>query len=76
MDASTLFIVAAVGCFAIVPFVPALMRLRISILRFFRWSWLAVLHQNHFNGFVLFARIVIFLAGIVSLVFAYIGWPA
>lgn len=75
MNATILFVVIAAACFAMVPFVPAIMRLRIRILRFFHWRWLADLHQNHFDGFVLSARIVIFLAGVTALVLAFINGP-
>ena len=62
------YITGAVIAFVLVPFVPAIMRLRIRVLRCIHWRWLADLHQNHFVGFVLAARIILVAVGVVLLV--------
>jgi hypothetical protein len=49
---------------------PQLMSLRIKVLRFLRWNWLAEFHERHFKGLVLGARIAM---GIVFVVLVYLG---
>jgi hypothetical protein len=49
---------------------PQLMSLRIKVLRFLHWRWLAEFHERHFEGLVLGARIAL---GIVFVVLVYLG---
>lgn len=55
----------------LIPFAPWLVRLRIRILRWLHWNWAANLLENHFQGWVSFFRIILFV--IAAVLFA-IGW--
>ena len=55
----------------LIPFAPHLVRVRIRILRWLHWNWAANLLENHFLGWVLFFRIVLF---VIAAVLFYIGW--
>ena len=48
------------------PFVPQLLRIRIKILSVIRLNWLAKFHERHFDGLVIFIRIMIVVGIIVS----------
>ena len=55
----------------LIPLAPKLVRLRIRLLRWFRWEWGANLLEKHFDGWVMFFRILLFL---IAIVFLYVGW--
>ncbi len=65
MEQSVALIVISVIVFALIPLAPKVLMLRIKLFRFLRWNWLAALHEKHFVGFILAARII--LAGIAIL---------
>ena len=65
-----LWFVFATLLLILVRIAPKLLRLRIRLLRWLRWSWAANLLENHFDGWVLFLRIV--LIGIAA-VFLVLG---
>ena len=55
----------AILLLVLIPIAPKLIRLRIRILRWIHWNWAANLMEKHFQGFVLFTRIVMFVAAAV-----------
>ena len=55
----------------LIPFAPNLVRLRIRILRWLRWNWAANLLENHFRGWVLLFRIVLFVIAVVLILAAF-----
>ena len=57
----------------LIPFVPQLVRLRIRFLRWIRWNWAVELLESHFQGWVIFFRIIFF---VIAAVLFTIGWGA
>ncbi len=55
----------------LIPFAPNLVRLRIRILRWLHWNWAVNLLENHFRGWVLFVRIVLFVVAAVLILAAF-----
>ena len=66
-----LLFVVAVLFLILIPFAPQLVRLRIRFLRWLHWNWAVNLLESHFQGRVLFVRIILFF---IAAVFFYIGW--
>lgn len=64
-------LVIAILLLVLIPFMPTLLRLRIRILRWLNWNWLADLLENHFQGWVVLFRIVLF---VVATLLFYFGW--
>ena len=60
-----LLFVFAILALILIPFIPALLRLRIRFFRWIHWSWVANVHERYFNGLVLFARVVLFLIAVL-----------
>ena len=65
-----LFPLAVLALF-LIPLAPKLVRLRIRILRWLHWDWAVNLLEKHFDGWVLFFRIVLF---VIAAVLSYAGW--
>lgn len=61
----------AVLFLVLIPIAPQLVRLRIRGLRWLRWDRAANLLENHFEGWVLFLRILMF--GLAAMT-GYVGW--
>ena len=61
----------AVFSLVLIPLAPKLVRLRIRILRWLHWDWAVNLLERHFDGWVLFFRVVLF---VVAVVLFYAGW--
>lgn len=55
----------------LIPFAPQLVRLRIRILRWLHWNWAVNLLESHFQGWVVFFRILLF---VIATVLFYIAW--
>ncbi len=68
-----LFTIIAILLLILIPIAPKLVRLRIRILRWLHWNWAANLLENHFQAWVVFFRIILFLLAILMLC---IGWGA
>jgi len=68
---SWMFFAIGVLFLVLIPFVPQLVRLRIRILRWLHWNWAVNLLERHFQGWVSFFRIFLFVLAIVMLA---IGW--
>ena len=66
-----LFFAIAILFLILIPFAPKLVRLRIRILRWLRWNWAVNLLENHFQGWVVFFRIVLF---VLAMLLLYVGW--
>jgi len=49
-----------------IPFVPQLLRLRIRIHRFLRLNWFADFQERHFDGLVIFIRIMMVVGILVA----------
>jgi len=54
----------------LIPVMPKLLRLRLRFLRWIPWTWAADLLENHFQGWVLFARIAWFAVAMVAVLIA------
>ena len=54
----------------LIPVVPKLLRLRLKFLRWLHWDWAANLLENHFQAWVLFARIALFAIAVVTVLVA------
>ena len=61
----------AILALILIPFAPNLVRLRIRILRWLRWNWAVNLLESHFQAWVMFFRIVLF---VIAALLLYIGW--
>ena len=68
MDTWLPFVIAILSMI-LIPLMPKLLRLRVRLLRWLHWDWTANLLENHFRGWVLFARIVLFVVAVVAIVF-------
>jgi len=66
-----LFFAIAILLLILIPFAPKLVRLRIRILRWLHWNWAVNLLESHFQGWVVFFRIVLFALAVLLL---YVGW--
>lgn len=64
-------LVIAILLLALIPFAPALLRLRIRILRWLNWNWAVNLLENHFQGWVVLFRILLF---VVAILLFYFSW--
>lgn len=60
--------VIAILSLILIPLVPKLLRLRVRFLRWLHWDWAANLLENRLRGWVLFVRIVLFVAAVVAVV--------
>ena len=70
MHAWLLFIVAIL-LLILIPFAPQLVRLRIRFLKWLHWKWAVNLLESHFQGWVLFFRIILLF---IAAALLYIGW--
>lgn len=61
----------AILALVLIPFAPDLVRLRIRFLRWLRWNWAVNLLERHFQAWVVFFRIVLF---VIAVLLLYIGW--
>ena len=64
----------AILALILIPWAPALVRLRIKLLRWLNWSWAVNLLESHFQGWVVFFRVVLFVIAIVLLFIAWIDY--
>ena len=68
---SWLFATIAILLLVLIPFAPNLVRLRIRFLKWLHWDWAVNLLEQHFQGWVVFFRKVLFLLAILMLYYAY-----
>ncbi len=55
----------------LIPLAPKLVRLRIRFFRWLHWNWAANVLENHFRGWVLFFRIVLFAVAVLLILAAF-----
>lgn len=58
-------------CLIMIPYAPALVRLRIRVMRWLHWDWAVNLLESHFEGWVTFFRFFLF---VIAAVLFYFGW--
>ncbi len=58
-----------------IAFVPQMLRFRIKIHRYIRLNWLADFQERHFEGMVIFIRIMIVVAILVAAYLTTSGQP-
>ncbi len=63
--------VIAILALILIPFAPTLIRLRVKFLRWLHWDWAVNLLESHFQGWVVFLRIFLF---VIAALLLYIGW--
>ena len=66
-----LWFIFAVLFLILIPFAPQLVRLRIRFLRWIHWNWAVNLLESHFQSWVVFFRIVLFVIAALLLI---AGW--
>jgi hypothetical protein len=61
----------ALGILALIliPFAPKLVQLRIRFMRWLKWDWAVNVLESHFQGWVLFFRIMLLVIGAVLIYF-------
>ena len=70
MSTGLLFALAILSLI-LIPLAPKLVRLRIRSLRWIHWNWAVNLLERHFQGWVLFSRIILF---VIAAMLFYAGW--
>ncbi len=71
MEKQTYYLIVAAILFVLIPLVPQMMRLRISVLRWLRWTWLADRHERHIEGLVTAVRIILLALAVYLVVLAF-----
>lgn len=66
-----LFFSFAIFFLILIPFAPQLVRLRIRIMKWLHWTWAVNLLESHFESWVLFFRIFLF---VIAAALIGIGW--
>ena len=72
MSTGLLFALAILSLI-LMPLAPKLVRLRIRFLRWIHWNWAVNLLERHFQGWVLFFRIILF---VIAAMLFYAGWAS
>ncbi len=67
----TLLFALAILALILIPAAPKLVRLRIRFFRWLHWNWAVNLLEKHFDGWVLFFRIILL---VIAAVLLYVGW--
>jgi hypothetical protein len=67
----TLLFALAFLSLILIPLAPRLVRLRIRFLRWLHWNWAVNLLEKHFDGWVLFFRIILL---VIAAVLLNLGW--
>jgi hypothetical protein len=57
MEKNLYYAIIAAILIILIPIVPKMVRVRIAVLRWLRWNWLAELHERGFNPIVITVRI-------------------
>ena len=70
MSTGLLFALAILSLI-LIPLAPKLVRLRIRFLKWIHWNWAVNLLERHFQGWVLFFRIILF---VIAAMLFYAGW--
>ncbi len=64
-----LLFVLAILALILVPLAPSLVRLRIRFFRWLHWNWAVNLLESHFQDWVVFVRIILFVIAALLLYF-------
>ena len=64
--------VVAILAIVLIPLTPKLLRLRLRFLRWLHWSWAANLLEDHFQGWVLFARLILFIVAMIAVAVVFL----
>ena len=67
----TVLFALAILLLILIPLAPKLVRLRIRVLKWLRWTWAVNLLEKHFDGWVFFFRVMLF---VVAAVLFFFGW--
>ena len=70
---SWLWFIFAVLFLILIPFAPQVVRVRIRFFRWIHWNWAVNLLESHFQSWVVFVRIVLF---VIAALLLYFGWSA
>jgi hypothetical protein len=68
---NTVLFALAILLLILIPLAPKLLRIRIRFLRWLHWNWAVNLLEKHFDGWVLFFRIILF---VIAAVLLYVVW--
>ena len=71
-----LLFVLAILALILVPFAPSLLRLRIRVFRWLHWNWAVNLLESHFQGWVVFVRIILVVVAALLLYFGLVRQDA
>ena len=66
-----LLFIFAIVVLILIPFAPQLMRLRIRFFRWLHWNWAVNLLESHFQSWVVWTRILLF---VIAAFLLYVGW--
>lgn len=64
-----LLFVLAILALILVPFAPNVVRLRIRFFRWLHWNWAVNILESHFQGWVVFVRMILFVIAALLLYF-------
>jgi hypothetical protein len=73
MDERLTLLIIAFALVILFIVMPYIIRMRIAILRWLRWKWLADFHERHMKGIVLAVRVILVVIAIVLIVHAFGG---
>ena len=73
MSQNILFFMMAALFLCLIPLVPRLLNLRIRVLRFIHWNWLAELHERFFDRLVVIIRVMMSIGVFILLFFGVKG---
>ena len=67
MTQDTALIIVAIILFALIPLVPKMVNLRIKVLRWFKWNWLADWHERNLTVLTPIVRTILVVLAIYLL---------
>jgi len=73
MDKHIWYLIVAVVMIAFLPMVRNMIRMRIIVLRWLRWKWLADFHEHNIDRLVPIARLIMSAIAIVLIILAFGG---
>lgn len=72
MDKRSWYLLVAFVLIAFLPLVRHLIRMRIIILKWMRWKWLADFNERHFDRLVLISRIILIAIAMILIIIAFV----
>ena len=73
MSEHVYYIIVTAILAGLIPLVPRMICLRIKVLNWLRWTWLADWHQRNFKPLVIIVRVIILTIAMVMLVLGITG---